>query len=132
MKEHTATKHLQIKRAYEPVLPDDGYRILVDRLWPRGIKKESLQADVWAKYIAPSSEVRKQFGHIAKRYDAFKEDYTQELDQNPKKDEFINSVQEHLKQQNVTLVYGAKNEAMNQAVVLKDYVLENMKDNPGK
>ena len=128
MPKKSLQNQLQIKRAYEEISPDDGYRILVDRLWPRGIKKEALHADVWAKYIAPSSEVRKQFGHIAKRYDAFKKDYSQELRHNPQMNEFIDLIKEQLKHQNVTLIYGAKNETMNQAVVLKAYVLDHMKD----
>ena len=127
MKEHSDPHDLRIKRAYEEPLPQDGYRILVDRLWPRGIKKELLRADFWAKYIAPSPEVRKQFGHVAAKYEKFKDDFTLELDQNPQKEEFISLVKTQLQKQNVTFLYGAKNETFNQAVVLKDYVLSALK-----
>lgn len=128
MKKKTEMHELLIKRAYDKPSPQDGYRILVDRIWPRGIKKELLDDDLWAKYIAPTSALRKQFGHIASRFDKFKTDYQHELDQNPQRDEFLNVVKTQLKKQNVTFVFSAKSETLNQAIVLKDYVLTKIED----
>lgn len=127
MGNHSDTHELLIKRAYEEQSPEEGYRILVDRVWPRGIKKVTLELDLWAKYIAPSTEVRKAFGHVDALYEKFKTDYTHELDENPQKDEFVSLVKTQLKKQNVTFIYGAKNAKFNQAVVLREYVLKAIK-----
>src|SRR5690349_17710728 len=74
---------IRIKRTCEPPAPDDGERILVERLWPRGVKKESLVADAWRKEVAPSTELRKWFGHRAERWEEFRSRYHDELDANP-------------------------------------------------
>ena len=108
-----------IKRAYEPASTDDGYRVLVDRLWPRGIKKEDLKLDSWHKEIAPSTELREWFGHDPAKFDEFQRRYQKELDVN---DAFVKLREELKGKPTVTLVYGAKDEQHNQAVVLQHYL----------
>ena len=105
----------RIKRAYE--LPDehDGRRILVDRLWPRGLTKEKASIDLWLKDIAPSTELRKWFGHNSDRWEEFKERYSAELKGNS---EQIQLLKQELDKGIVTLVYGAKDEKHNQAVLI--------------
>jgi uncharacterized protein YeaO (DUF488 family) len=110
---------IQIKRAYEPKEKSDGFRILVDRLWPRGIKKETLLVDVWLKEIAPSAELRKWFSHDIKKWEPFKEKYNTELKHSKVAEEIITLVNAH---KTVTLVYGAKDEQHNQALVLKEFL----------
>ena len=100
----------------------DGYRILVDRLWPRGISKEKAALDEWFKTIAPTKELRQWFGHDPAKYDEFKTRYRAELDVNPDRDQFLALVKAHLADGNVIMLYGAKDEAHNQAVVLKAYI----------
>ena len=108
---------LRIKRVYE--LPDrhDGRRILVDRLWPRGLTKEKARIDLWLKDIAPSTELRKWFGHNPDRWEEFKERYVAELKGNH---EQIQRLKQELDTSIVTLVYGAKDEEHNQAVVIQE------------
>lgn len=113
---------IKIKRAYEESEKADGYRILVDRLWPRGIKKENLHHDLWAKEIAPTPEIRKEFNHEPDKFKQFRTEYLKELTDNEQADEFIKTVKEKLKDQNVTLLYAAKNTENNQAVVLKEWL----------
>jgi uncharacterized protein YeaO (DUF488 family) len=107
----------RIKRVYE--LPDkhDGRRILVDRLWPRGLTKEKASIDLWLKDIAPSTELRKWFGHNPGRWEEFKERYLAELKGNS---EQIQLLKQELDKGIVTLVYGAKDEEHNQAVVIQE------------
>lgn len=114
--------HLQIKRAYAPYDPSDGYRILVDRLWPRGIRKESLIIDQWLKETAPSAEVRKQFNHQIENYEAFQKNYQKELDHNETAKELAAFCQKLLCAQNVTLLFSAKDEMHNNAAVLCDWI----------
>ncbi len=120
-----ATK-VQIKRVYEEPDADDGYRVLVDRLWPRGVRKDALQLDEWAKQVAPSTEARKQFAHQADRFDDFKGRYLQELDTNPAADEFVEEVRslagQHAGDLTVTLLYAARDPEVNHAVVLRDWL----------
>lgn len=113
---------VKIRRAYTEKGKEDGYRILVDRLWPRGIKKEDLSFSWWPKEIAPSDELREHFGHDTDRFNDFKKSYKEELDDNDIKAEFLDKVKTQLKKHNVTLVYGAKDEEHNQAVVLKEWI----------
>lgn len=110
---------LKIERIYTKPADTDGYRILVDRLWPRGISKVNAQLDLWQKEIGPSTELRKWFGHDPEKYPEFKERYLSELAANPLYPDFIKLVQEQLTTNNVILLYGAKDEEHNQAVVLK-------------
>ncbi len=112
---------LQIKRIYEPVSSNDGYRILVDRIWPRGISKEMAAIDEWLKDIAPSTELRKWFNHIPERFEIFKEKYEQELLSQVSDLVRIKTISQN---QNVTLLYGAKDETHNQAVVLMNVILK--------
>jgi len=107
----------RIKRVYE--LPDkhDGRRILVDRLWPRGLTKEKASINLWLKDIAPSTELRKWFGHNPDRWGEFKERYLDELKGNS---EQIQLLKQELDKGIVTLVYGAKDEEHNQAVVIQE------------
>ncbi len=113
---------LLIKRIYEDSDSTDGYRILVDRLWPRGESKVKADLDEWAKEIAPSTEVRKAFNHVPENMQSFRKQYIEELNNNPAAAEFLSLVKEKLKKGNVTLLYGAKDEVNNQAIVLKEWV----------
>lgn len=107
--------NISIKRVYLPAEDSDGYRVLVDRLWPRGIKKEDARIDLWAKVLAPSAELRKWFNHIPERFEAFSEKYKEELKSNPEAAPVLDELCQHDK---VTLLYGAKDEQHNNAVVL--------------
>lgn len=117
---------LKIKRAYESFTQEDGKRVLVDRLWPRGIKKEALALDLWETAIAPTNELRKAFNHIPEKYPWFKENYRQEMAGNPIYPTFLEQIRQWLQTENVTLIYGAKDETQNQAVVLQEYLLEDL------
>ena len=110
---------IAIKRIYEDPSEKDGYRILVDRLWPRGVSKEEAKLDEWLKDIAPSTALRKWFDHIEERFPEFSERYQAELDL---KTEEITRLTTIAKKQQITLLYSAKNEKFNQAVVLSDYL----------
>jgi uncharacterized protein YeaO (DUF488 family) len=110
---------VHIKRVYEVPLKDDGTRVLVDRLWPRGLTKEKAKVDVWLKDIAPSSELREWFGHDPKKWTEFQKRYKNELDANVS---IVNELKDLLSQGSVTLVYGAKDEQHNDAVALKAYL----------
>jgi uncharacterized protein YeaO (DUF488 family) len=109
---------IKIKRVYEKPDKEDGIRILVDRLWPRGLTKEKASINLWLKDIAPSTELRKWFGHDPSKWDEFRKRYYQELKNNI---EQISLLKEQMKKGTVTLVYGAKDEAHNEAFVLKEY-----------
>ncbi len=115
---------INIKRAYDDYSKEDGYRILVDRLWPRGIKKEDLKCDVWAKEIAPSSELRKWFGHESQKWDEFQKKYFKELDD---KSPLFESLIADTDNEVITLIYSAKNTEQNQAVVIKRYIEDKLK-----
>ncbi len=116
---------IKIKRAYEPSEKSDGFRILVDRLWPRGIKKEDADFDVWLKEIAPSVALRKWFNHEPEKWEAFHKKYSTELKHLPALKEVLEHVKKH---KTVTLIYGAKDELHNQAVVLKEFLEKGGKD----
>lgn len=112
-------KELKIKRVYDAPSSDDGVRILVDRLWPRGLKKEDAHLDFWDKDIAPSNELREWFGHKPERFDEFSKKYMQELKAH---EDRLKEIKDMLKTKNVTLVYAAKDTNDNQAVVLKKVI----------
>ena len=112
-------KKLLLKRVYEKSSKNDGYRILVDRLWPRGLKKSQAKIDLWLKEIAPSNELRKWFGHDPNKWSQFRTKYNIEL---KNKDEELNIIMQRLKKSNVTLLFGAKDRRFNQAVALLDYI----------
>ncbi|NQX45495.1 DUF488 family protein [Paenibacillus tritici] len=107
-----------LKRIYEPAAPEDGYRILVDRLWARGITKQQAAIDEWMKEIAPSPELRRWFGHLPERFAVFKDRYTVELEENPECVRLAESIRERAVKQQVTLVYAAKDPIHNHANVL--------------
>lgn len=113
---------IKLKRAYEPPSEQDGTRILVDRLWPRGKTKESLKLQSWAKAIAPSNELRVIFGHMADKFNQFVDAYHMELNANAVSPAFIDEVKQALETGNVTLVYAARDEVHNQAQVLKTWL----------
>ena len=110
---------LKIKRAYEPPAEDDGVRVLVDRLWPRGVSKDEAGVDVWLKEIAPSDELRKWFKHDPGKWAEFRKRYERELDQ---KKEAVRQIIDLLAEGPVTLLYSAKDEEHNNAVVLRAYI----------
>lgn len=109
---------IRVKRAYDPVSMDDGQRVLVDRLWPRGLSKRDLQGVLWIRDIAPTAELRKWFGHRPERWDQFRSQYFAELRKNP----VLEQVREVIRAGPVTLLYGARDEAHNQAVALAEYL----------
>jgi len=109
----------RVKRIYEDASDDDGYRVLVDRLWPRGVSKERAHLDEWMKGIAPSTELRKWFNHDKEKFDEFKTRYFEELE---KKEEPVNALLEKGKSGLVTLLYAAKDQEHNHALVLKEYL----------
>lgn len=106
-------------RIYHADLP--GYRILVDRLWPRGMSKEKAKLDSWAKEVAPSANLRKWYGHDPEKFPEFKEKYLAELDKNPETPAFLALVKKELEKGDVLFLFGAKDLDHNQAVVLKEY-----------
>src|SRR5690349_6262782 len=110
---------LKIKRVYQEPDHKDGMRILVDRLWPRGLTKEKAHLDLWLKDIAPTTKLRKWFGHDPDKWKEFRKRYNDEL----KKDtEQVEILKKQLKKGTVTLVYGAKDEEHNEALVLKGFL----------
>lgn len=109
----------QIKRAYDDPSPDDGLRVLVDRLWPRGLSKDRAGLDEWLKEIGPSTGLRKWFGHDRAKFDEFARRYRAELDDNPLVEKLQKLGKEHNR---VTLLYSAHDAEANQAVVLRDYL----------
>jgi uncharacterized protein YeaO (DUF488 family) len=110
---------IRIKRAYDKPEENDGYRVLVDRMWPRGVKKEDLKLDSWFKEIAPSNEFRKWFGHENDKWHEFRERYFKELSE---KEDSIRDLVEQARRGRITLVFGAKNRKENNAVALKEYL----------
>lgn len=112
--------HIRIKRAYDPPSDDDGVRVLIDRLWPRGIKKESLAVDQWAKELAPSTALRQWFGHDPARWQEFRQRYAAELHPHA---ELLDTLRTLARKGSVTLVYGAHDEAHNNAVALREFLL---------
>ena len=114
---------IKLKRAYDPPSRTDGLRVLVDRVWPRGLTKDDLHITFWAKEAAPSTELRKWFGHDPQRLSEFRKRYEAELKQPAEQAALAHILEEARKHATLTLVYGAKDETHNQAIVLKD-VLE--------
>jgi uncharacterized protein YeaO (DUF488 family) len=110
---------VSIKRIYDPAAKADGYRILVDRLWPRGIKKENAHIDKWLKEIAPSTALRKWFNHELEKWKKFKTAYQKEIKNSPALEELLTDIR---KQKTVTLLFSAKEEKYNQAVVLLEII----------
>lgn len=108
-----------LKRAYEEAAPEDGIRFLVERLWPRGVQKDALRIDSWLKDVAPSTELRRWFGHDPEKWGAFQTRYFHELDRNP---EALEPIRKAMRQGRVTLVYSTHDTEHNNAVALKKYL----------
>lgn len=118
----TIMTQVYCKRVYLPASDTDGFRVLVDRLWPRGIKKENAHVDMWAKALAPSTELRKWFGHDPERFEEFARRYEEELSANAEAGTLLKEIRTH---DVVTLLFGAKDEKYNNAVVLSR-ILQNI------
>lgn len=110
---------LLIKRVYDAADEADGTRILIDRLWPRGISKKTARIDLWLKDIAPGTELRKWFAHDPEKLEVFAIKYSRELKQNPSP---VHELKQYMKRGKVTLVYGAKDPACNHALVLQTFM----------
>lgn len=114
-----------LKRIYEAPATSDGYRVLVDRLWPRGVKKEDAFVDEWMKDVAPSPELRKWFSHKPERFDEFRKRYVEELTRSPEKVVALERLKDLVREKSrVTLLFAAKDETHNHVVVLKQTLEE--------
>ncbi|HOF50357.1 MAG TPA: DUF488 domain-containing protein [Candidatus Colwellbacteria bacterium] len=111
---------INLKRIYEPYSKDDGFRILVDRLWPRGVSKEKAKLNLWLKDIGPSNELRKWFNHEVEKWPEFKKRYKREL--RDKKDLLEELKDIHREHKKITLLYAAKDEKHNEAIIIKDFL----------
>ena len=111
--------NLVIKRIYDEPAQSDGFRVLVDRLWPRGMSKEKAALDDWCKDLAPSTELRKWFGHKPERFSEFTARYKEEIQHNPKLAEILAGWEKHHR---VTLLYGARDPRLNEAIILKEFI----------
>src|SRR5512136_2169728 len=111
---------IRLKRVYEPPAPEDGFRILVERLWPRGLTKDKAGVDLWLKDVAPSPELRKWYGHDPSRWEEFQERYRRELETNTAAVVLLK--RELRAHKNVTFVYAARDEDRNSAVLLKRFL----------
>lgn len=114
-----------VKRIYEPADEQDGYRVLVDRLWPRGVSKNDAAIDLWLKEAAPSTDLRRWFNHEPEKWDKFRERYAAELDQNR---QHLQPLLDAANEGNVTLIYSSRDEKHNQAVALRSYLEKLMAD----
>ena len=113
---------IKVERIYDNPTGGDSFRILVDRLWPRGLSKDKVRVDLWQKDIAPSNTLRKWFGHDEKKWDEFKQKYFKELDKN---NDVVNTIIKTAQEQNsITLLYPTKEKRFNNAVALKEYLEE--------
>ncbi|MBI2856437.1 MAG: DUF488 family protein [Chloroflexi bacterium] len=112
---------LACKRVYDPPEDQDGLRVLVDRLWPRGLSREAARVDEWLKALAPSAELRRSFGHDPSQWESFKARYFEELHR-PAQLEEARRLQQRASIQRVTLLFGARNRALNNAVALKEFL----------
>ena len=113
-------ENIRVKRAYEPPSGDDGTRVLIDRLWPRGVKKSAAAIDLWLKDIAPSTALRKWFAHDPERWPEFRRRYEEEVRRQPERLEELRAL---AGKGPLTLVFAARDEARNDAVVLRDLLL---------
>lgn len=121
MGKRISADRIRLKRAYDAPAADDGTRILIDRLWPRGVKKDDAAIDEWMKDIAPSTELRKWFGHDPGRWDEFRRRYQREIRQHGDQFDRLRGLAQRGP---ITLVFSARDEAHNDAVVLKDLLLD--------
>jgi uncharacterized protein YeaO (DUF488 family) len=117
----TAQLDIQLKRVYEPPAAADGMRVLVDRVWPRGLTKAEAAVDHWMRDLAPSTDLRRWFGHVPARWDDFRRRYALELQA---RGDLLDEVRSLARRGRVTLLFGARDETHNQAVVLREVLLE--------
>ncbi|HII81175.1 MAG TPA: DUF488 domain-containing protein [Methanosarcina sp.] len=115
---------IKVKRVYEQSSDLDGLRVLVDRLWPRGLKKSEASLDLWIKEIAPENRLRKWFSHDPEKWEEFRKCYLKELEQ---KEEYVQELLGKARETDITLLYAAKNEVFNNATVLKEYLESRLK-----
>ena len=115
-----AVDQIRIKRAYAPAIRQDGCRVLVDRIWPRGVSKDALRIDHWLKEVAPSTALRAWFGHDPRKWDTFRARYYAELEQKPDEIAFL---QDLVRRGVVTLVYAARDESHNNAQALAEFLI---------
>ncbi|WP_409229352.1 DUF488 domain-containing protein [Gudongella sp. SC589] len=113
-----------IKRIYDPASEVDGFRVLVDRLWPRGVSKENAALDMWAKDMAPSNELRRKYHNNLVQFDLFRDNYIKELENNEETKAFVSSINSRLNEANVTLLTASKNVVENHATVLRELILK--------
>lgn len=118
---------LRIKRVYDPVDSEDGFRVLIDRLWPRGLSKEKAKLDLWLKEIAPSTELRQWFNHDPAKWPEFRQRYFSELDS---REEEVKEIRARAEKGRVTLLYAARDTEHNQALVLRDYLQRDESSHP--
>lgn len=117
---------IKIQRIYSTESAQSGYRILIDRLWPRGVSKTKANLDDWDKMIAPSNELRKWFDHDPQKFPKFSKAYRKELAENPETPEFIAKITAKIANSDIILLYSAKDKEHNQAVVLRNYLQEKL------
>lgn len=120
----SSKEHIEIKRIYDAAEKSDGYRVLVDRIWPRGISKDVAALDEWNKDVAPSTELRKWFDHKAEKFDEFAQRYAAELADNPA----VQTLLQTAKKKKITLLYSAHDTEFNQAVVLAKFLKRALRD----
>ena len=111
--------NIKVKRVYDAATPEDGFRVLVDRVWPRGVSKVKANVDLWLKSVAPSTSLRKWFNHDPQKWSEFKRRYFAELDKGPSD---LEQLRKRAGDQPMTLVFSARDLQHNQAVALKDYI----------
>ena len=115
---------IKVERIYNNPRGNSTFRILVDRLWPRGLSKDKVKVDLWQKDIAPSNSLRRWFSHDERKWDEFKARYFKELEKNA---EFVSTIIDRAKEEPITLLYGAKEEKFNNAMALKEYLERKIK-----
>jgi uncharacterized protein YeaO (DUF488 family) len=118
---------IQRKRAYDKPQKSDGFRVLLDRIWPRGVRKEDLKLDEWLRSLAPTTELRQWFGHDPEKWDQFRKRYFQELDAHP--DEMAH-LREKMRKGTLTVVFGSREERFNNATALKEYLEHSPRTTP--
>ncbi|MGE0849689.1 MAG: DUF488 domain-containing protein [Hyphomicrobiaceae bacterium] len=126
---HERADAVCIKRAYVSPAEEDGCRVLVDRLWPRGVARKSLALDEWQKDVAPSADLRRWFNHDPARWDEFKTRYRAELAKSPAR-EALSTLVRLARQGKLTLIYAARDENHNEATVLRDVILRRLREKP--
>jgi uncharacterized protein YeaO (DUF488 family) len=117
---------IRLERVYAAKAKANGKRVLVDRIWPRGVRKEALKLDLWLRELAPSNELRKWFGHDPRRWEEFKRRYRSEL-RRPERQELVNELLALARKGPVTLLYGARDEEHNEAVALREFLEDSAK-----